>query len=610
MLLLLLACTPDPVHVDWDASCNPMATGTDCLTPFPSSYWMDADADSPTGVVTAYDNAAWSSPDGELPVDLDMFNGFDGVSPATPAVVALGADVDPSFLYGWGDQQASVQGGAAIALIDVETGALVPVQAEMDRNNRDGYAGRHALIVRPLAPMAFGHRHAVLLTQDLRDVDGNAFTSPPVFEALRDDVLTDSDVIEDMRPEYEDVFAAATDAGWAREDLLLAWTFQVASEREVLGPILSMKAQALDAAVPTLVVDETFEQDDVQIVRGTFAPPNFLNADNEIEWDGDTVALQTTAPTYDYTIAIPLAEPAGPRPLILIGHGLFGNGRSMIENATVQTLATELDAVLVATDWIGLSSGDRDLILGEVLPNLSRVGLVTDRLAQSHVNNLTLVEAMLQGAAGIELDDQRVWYYGISLGGIQGTSQVAISDRIDRAVVAVPGAGWAGMIQRSVHFEQLDEVLDLVYGDPLGQTVFLGMLQSRFDRSDPAAIGTLLRDQDKVLILQEAIGDCQVPNNATDLLSRSVGAVQLGPPTDPVYGLEEVAGPVTQPALTQIRVPDDLDVYFPPDENITPEMDNGVHNSAVLQPAMYEQIRTLFETGEAVHPCDGACDPD
>ena len=129
-ILLFLACAP--VHVEWDPACNPMATGDDCLTPFPSLYWTEEDPSSPTGVRTLYGNEHWDGPDGELPLDIDLYSGFDGVSPAMPVLIALGRDVDPSFLYGWGDQEASVQPGAAIALIDVQTGVLVPVVAEMD----------------------------------------------------------------------------------------------------------------------------------------------------------------------------------------------------------------------------------------------------------------------------------------------------------------------------------------------------------------------------------------------------------------------------------------------------------------------------------------------
>jgi hypothetical protein len=417
-----------------------------------------------------------------------------------------------------------------------------------------------------------------------------------------------------MRLSFDPLFDTLETRGWVRDELLLVFDFQVASQDQVMGPLLSMKDAALDEPV-TWTVDSVVEGEVATLVYGTFTPANFLTDQNELVLEGTTAQLQPDPRPYPFTMAIP-KDWTEPVPLVLIGHGLFGQGQGMIESDRVQQIAAQ-GHVLVATDWIGLSGGDLDLIKDEVLQDLSRVNLVTDRLAQSHVNNLMLVEGVIQGlgAEAMEVEgslvlEDSVYYYGISLGGIQGATQTAISDRISRSVLAVPGAGWAGMIQRSIHFEQLDLLIDLLYQDPLGQNIFLSLLQSRFDFSDPGGVAVLLRDSDKLVVIQEAIGDCQVPNMSTDLLTRTIGAVQLGPPTDALFDLEQVDGPWTGRALTQVRVPDDLDVYFPPDENLLPEMDNGVHNSAVLQDATYLQIGHLYETGELIHPCDGVCDPD
>ena len=114
----------------------------------------------------------------------------------------------------------------------------------------------------------------------------------------------------------------------------------------------------------------------------------------------------------------------------------------------------------------------------------------------------------------------------------------------------------------------------------------------------------------KVVLLQEAIGDCQVPNMATDLLARAIGASHLEVATDPVFGLGTINGPTKAPVLTQFRVPDRLEEFMPPDENTIPVTDNGVHNDAVLTEVMFGQAGHLFEHGEIVHPCDEECDPD
>lgn len=616
LLTLLLSCSAgdsEPVSIDWDEECNPLAMGDDCLTPYPSLHWTVRNPDTATGRSVALNNTNWRSRNGDLPVDLQDYSGFDGASPIAPILVNLGADVHPDFLSLWGEAEATVQDGAPIALVNTETGESVPLLVEMNQVNRGmGYDDRHPLILRPMAPLEFGGTYAIVLTSELTDADGAAFEPSEVFLALRDGTVTDDSVIEDMRLRFDPLFEVLEGRGWQRDELLLVSDFLVASEEQVIGPLRSMKEQALQAEV-TWTIDEVVDNGDVQLIYGSFTPLNFLTESNELVIEDYAVQPQGEARSYPFTMAVS-TDWSEPVPLVLIGHGLFGRGEGMIESSAVQDIA-RLGHVVVATDWIGLSGGDLDLIKEEVLQDLSRVNLVTDRLAQSHVNNMMLVEAVVEGlgAETFQADalvvDGDVYYYGISLGGIQGATQTAMNDRITRSVLAVPGAGWATMIQRSIHFDQLDLLIDLLYQDPLGQNVFMALLQSRFDLSDPGGIATQLRDSDKAVVIQEAIGDCQVPNEATDLLIRSIGAVQLGPPTDPLFDLEEVAGPVTGRALTQIRVPEDLD-YWPPRENVIPEEDNGVHNSAVLQEATYAQIEHLYATGEIIHPCDGTCDPD
>jgi hypothetical protein len=631
----------EPWSIVRDEDCNPMSVDDDCLTPFPSLFQMSEDSSTATGMRLDYQEADFDSPDGPLPIDLSLFHAADGVSPVTPILVSLGVDVDPVFLSGWGEQGDTVVVGAPFGLLNVDTGERVPLLVEMDQNNRtiSGYEGRNPLIIRPLAPMDFGARYLVVLTEEVTDVDGAALPQPDGFVALRDDILTDDSQVEALRPRYEELFAAADAAGWPRDSLHLAWELQVASEDWVLGAIRSMRDQTLadiEANGVTYTVDSVVLDQNENVgwmVKGTFQPTSFLTDDYTLVRNTDgSVVEQGNRASYPFTMVIPpIAATQGDLPLVLFGHGLFGTGDSMLDSADaealVQPLAAQLGAVLIATDWIGLSGNDFDLILKEVLPDLSRVTLVTDRLVQSHVNNLALVELALgalpaDAAIGVPnpeslIDPNKVYYYGISLGGVQGAGQVGISPRISRAVLAVPGSGWSHMIQRSTQFAELETLMDALYPDPLSQNVFMALLQGFFDLSDPANLGRLVAGDSsapdnpaKVVVLQEAIGDCQVANIATELLARTMGASHLEFATDPVYGLETISGPTTSVALTQIRVPDDLAAYFPPDQNTLPELDNGVHNSAVLQEATFEQVALLFSTGLIFHTCDDTCEPD
>ncbi|RME20620.1 MAG: hypothetical protein D6798_20075 [Deltaproteobacteria bacterium] len=622
-------------HLDLDPDCSPFAMADDCLTPWPNMERMAADPSSETGLRLSYDTSMFWSPDGELPLDPSIVNLFDGVSPTQPAIVNLGRDVAPDLLSGLGDDAQSLADDAAIALVRVATGERVPLLTEMDRSNRElGYDGRYALIIRPTTPLEPGERYVVALTDDLVDVDGQPFDSPDAFTALRDDIATDDARVEDLRDRYDNtLFPALEQAGLPREHLLLAWEYQVASEAQILGPITSMRDQALadieEGGVPfTVDLVEQAPNDRVAfLVEGEFQPPSFL-VDNELAYADDaySAVLQSDRQSFEYTMIVPAGlAPGEPVPLVVMGHGLFGQGRDYLTSGgvgeVVQEMAVQAGAVVIATDWIGLSGGDLDLILEEVVPDIARIRIVTDRLAQSLVNNIALVELArrdLQFVEGLPyspdaplIDPDRLYYYGVSLGGIQGTSFTALHPDVQRAVVAVPGAGWTHMIQRSVDFTEIDTLLDLLYPDPLTQLVFVSALQSFFDASDPVNLGRLLRDSDKTVIVQEAIGDCQVPNLATEILARTVGVSHLQEAIVPIYGVDTVQGPIEHArVLTQIELPDALDDYMPPDENTIPTQDNGVHSNSVLSDVALSQVLTLVETGQAVHPCDGACDPD
>ena len=642
MAVGLWACTADPlteeeaIDIERDLECNPFAMGDDCLLPYPSLHVTREDEGSETGLRLDYSLDMFWSPNGGLPVDPVMFNHLDGVSPATQALITLGTDVDPAQLLGHGQEETSISPDYPIAIVHVKTGERVPLLTEMDQTNRQlsTYDHRHPLILRPVFPLVPGDRYVVGLHEDLVAVDGSSFESPAAFAALRDDVLSTDAEVESLRDRYDDaLFPALEAAGFPREALLVAWEFQVASESQLLGPIKSMREQAQEAIAEdgmgyTITEIESAPTDQVAyIVKGTFDPPNFLD-DNALVLSEDSyeAVIQDERPTYGFTMVVPEDLPPDQAvPLVVFGHGIFGSHGGYLTGSSAEDyiypFAYDLGLVVIATDWIGLSEGDLDLILEEVIPDLSRITIVTDRLAQSLVNNLALVELARDDLSLLPeldrdyplIDPEILYYYGISLGGIQGASFVSLHPDVSRAVLSVPGAGWSNMIQRSWHFSQIELLLDALYPDPLTQVLFISALQGYFDTSDPVNLGRLVleRDTELTVVIQEAIGDCQVPNLATDLLVRTMAAAHLEESTDAVYGLSTIEGPAADTvSLTQFRLPEALESYLPPDENTIPDQNNNTHSDAPTTTAAMAQVAELLESGLAVHPCEGPCDPD
>jgi hypothetical protein len=490
-----------------------MAMSDDCMFPFPSAFHEREDAAAKTGVRVNLDAMMLPLRDGVTPIDVAPYNAADGFSPVVPILVHFGVDIDTSSLPGPRELDKSLEDSSPVALFNLETGKRVLFFAEMDVNKVPDYPDRYAFIIRPQEPMDMGARHLVVIRSDLRDAAGSSLEPPPVFKALRDGDTHVSPAIDAMRPRYEDLFRFAGEHGYAREGLLLAWDFQVASEDYLLGSVLSMREEALKASSAgelgytiTKITPNPNEYI-LKIIEGDFEVPTFLRDDDSFEYDGEHHPVRQAANRkYPFTMIIPQKAALGePLPLIVLGHGIFGNGRDFLTGAgdgqAIQKLAEEMGAVGIATDWIGLSSNDLLRLAGEVAADLDRLPIVTDQLQQSLINTLVmtkLARGALQGdpqvkvAAGPLLDLSKTYYWGASLGGIQGSSFISISDDIARGAFGVPGSAWSTMLSRSIVFPPIRTLLEPHYPDPLGFTLAISVFQGRFDHSDPANLTKLM----------------------------------------------------------------------------------------------------------------------
>jgi hypothetical protein len=323
------------------------------------------------------------------------------------------------------------------------------------------------------------------------------------------------------------------------------------------------------------------------------------------------------------------AETDGPLPLVVLGHGIFGNGRDFLTGSgdgdAIQKLSQQFGGIVIATDWIGLSSNDLPRIGTEVAPDLNHIDLITDQLQQALVNAVTLTklalgplkdDPMATAAANPLVDTSKVYYWGASLGGIEGSSFVSISPDIQRAAFGVPGSAWSTMLTRSIVFTPVKSFIEIDFPDPLDQAFLTTIAQARFDHSDPANVTRLMfkdpladTPKNRVVLLQESIGDSQVPNLATDILVRAMGAKLLGPAFYEPVGVPVVSAPTTEPVVTQFRM-QGWDMPFPPETNLPPASDNNVHHDMNFLPSAQAQIGAALLQGNIILPCEGTCDPD
>jgi len=671
----------------------------ECLLPFPSSRYL-VPAATHTGVRVAY--PAGTLPGLPLPLDAAAFGGQDGFSPGVQVLVHFPGGVDPARSGAARllpdtrtTDDTSLTRQSPTLLLDASEG-LKPVRHWIERDARaaGGPApAREVLFLRPAATLKAGHRYVVAMRR-LVHPDGTPVAAEPAFAALRDRRPSDIPALEARRAASEKLFLELARAGVYRSELVLAFDFVVQSDEDLTGAMLAMRDRAFawlaEQGDPTFTVfpfaapgqpgDVSVEHDCAapgertwRELRGRFQVPLFLSSDpllapvaggRLVDEDGDGLPEQQGVMEAPYTIVIPCAalDPARPplRP-ILTGHGLFGDGRSVV-GAPQEFGAVELanggpDFLRIsgATDWLGLSSNDfsftnlfGNFIVQSVLLTPNNFGALPDRLRQGMTNALVLARMMREGrfnadpafhtpdGRGVFAEpDDTLDYFGISLGGIMGTFFAATSPDVGNVALDVPAANFSILIQRSTAISLIDFALGLLNPDPMVQALFFGLAEELWDSAEP--VGYLRRvtrrplpgsGAPKDLLYTVAEFDGVVANPASEIAIRSLGLPNLldtrsdeGSSVAELPGIPDVAPPLApaDPRFVGASVWYDAGMYgdlgdpslaafAPPLDNRSLSSKCDPHGRTLRIPAEVRQIRTWLDDGGIQSFCDGLCD--
>lgn len=666
LLLVTAACSEDEkqklsVPTKNGVQCNPVSLG-DCLLPIPSSYWEKQDPSTPSGFtlnLPAKLLPAKVAADGKtkIPLDPAPYNAADGWSPATSIFVhakeALSADNLPPHE----DIAASLKGDSPTILLDADTGERVAHWAELDKNDtppaRRGDAepyADHGLLIRPAGDLLRGHRYIVAITRSLKTATGGELGVPAAFAALRDGKETDNAAVERQRQKYAEIFSTLSAAGVDKGDLLIAWDFHTASDEYIHRDILAMRAQAIEALgdegigyeITSIEQSTNADHSGLWKIEGTFESPLFLEdggdpyqkidkCKNEVFGDcspagyvrdADGLPLQAGTWSRPFILTIPAAGVAvGSPQLVQFGHGLLGGGGEIMSGYN-RDFAKQFNIAFIAGDWTGLSSDDVPVVSAGLI-NWNLFATTAYRLGQGHIDAIALSYTARQIAKSEELktalgvnhdvfDPSAMTYYGISLGGIMGGGFMALHPFIRYGVLNVAGSTWSTMIQRSSNWNTYGAGLATGYPSYLDAQTLLTLSQTLWDISDPIAFAPhLIKDpfpgtEAKKILYQEAVGDSQVPNVASEKMVRAAGLPLLTPSVREVYGVETV-----ESAPSALTIWDEKVAAVPPRTNIPPPEDNGTHGSIRKLPALMQQIsRFLWGDHKIVNTCSGVCDPE
>lgn len=646
LLIALLACTDTPTDAGTTtvptsgtfSDCDPIAP-TLCGLPFPSTFHMRPDAETPSGWRVALGPTTLPiNSNGQQP-DPAFWNERDGWSPMTP----MYAHFPGMVLDGLAGHQTidrSLEDDSPTVLVDLATGERVAHWAELDMSQDDD--DRRLLIIHPAAPLSWSGRYVVGLRR-LVDAEGETLPASPAFAALRDGsssaALDNRWDVEGRRELYDQtIFPALEQQGWDRSEVQLAWDFVVSSKEGTTQKAVWMRDDALSrigdgpAYTITSAEDVRAEKGDTAWrIKGTMTVPRYTDEDGPGATlsRGSTMLYGQAMPeavgetTVPFTIIVPMTAVEDPRPLPLVqyGHGLLG-GQGEVEGSYLAEMANTYGWILFAVDWTGMKGEDVSAISLMLVNEIDQFAMIPERSQQGFVEFLAAMRLMSgpmtqepalsfahpkTGELVNVIDPTRRFYYGNSQGAILGGAYVALSQDIERAVLGVGGSPYAKLLHRSADFTTFFIIFQTMYPDPAHVTLWLGLMQALWDSGETSGYATVttadpLPDTPaKDVLLQVAIGDVQVTTLGAHMHARALGASLIDPVAREVWGLGSQEAVSSGSALVEWDYG-----LTEPIENVPPTGEDP-HEWPRRELAGQQQIAWFFETGEIANFCDGVC---
>lgn len=661
-LFLLYACDSDTStsvrdNIDTTPAVEKaLYSPADSVIPFPNDLLFGTDGTLNIPVTDANDysdpqvamNTSWGFATGtsmttsfSSPIDVSSINGdsvriyrLNSTAPLTP------------LSYGT-DYVASVSG------FDANTLAVVPLRPL-------NYASRYLVVLtsglRNTSGTAFAADIVYRLLkpgEPIVDADGNSRTIvvPDPADAARLEALRQATNVH-----ANESAVIAVDSAIDREDIILSWTFTTQPAGPVLAQVRTLALGMTVASNVNTTATTTSPGNAANIHVGTLTVPYYLQAPSvanpvaaltEFWKDADSNFLTPASPipqkTGDETIplllAIPqVAKPPGGWPVVVFQHGITRSRQDMLGAADALAAAgmavaaidmplhglPTTDPLSVATEAFDNNAQERhfdmDLVnnttsapgpdgtpddSGIHFINLSNLAVTRDNVRQSVADLFALTKALEtmnydDDSTDTDFDISRIYFMGHSLGGIVGSVFVALEPNVQDAVLAMPGASLAKLLDGSATFGPIIAGGLAANGVNKGTAdyeAFMLAAQTVVDPADPINYADRTGGNRGVLLF-EVVGDLVIPNTVPDINS-AAGTVPA-----PLAGTTPLA---TTLGLTQYNASasgSDLAAWV----LFSTDNDGSAHHGSVLLPtdaagntnavseAIFFEMQTEFAT--------------
>jgi hypothetical protein len=356
-----------------------------------------------------------------------------------------------------------------------------------------------------------------------------------------------------------------------------------------------------------------------RIVHLDYTTPQVADLDGagfHREGSGKVTVMGST--TAQASIVIPTCATASNKASIAIyGHGFFG-GLDESTGSYIRHLARMNCVVVVGGVWRGMSANEvADAVLA--LNDLNKMHGFGERIWQGMVDFMTLTrlargklarEVIVDGSTQSIVDPARTWYHGISQGHILGSTLFAYDTTLTRGVLEVGGANWAVMFERSNNWAAYSLPLKGSYGGVMASVILQQVVEMGLELVDGGTIaqrvlaGTIPGTPAKQFLHVMSMGDCAVPNLASEYQARSIGLPLLGPTVKTPYGFTPTTGPLSSAFVIMNESPTPL----PPTTNETFGYDNVAHENPRRRAATLQQVQRFVDSGMIENFCTGPCE--
>ena len=612
-------------HTDGCDNLNPLH----CMLPFPSDAFLREDNTTVTGLRVNYAEntlpvSGSLSNSGEI-VQIESLNRLDGMSPTTQIMTAFSTLPN---LTGVADQYSiglSMEVGHATTLLNLDTGEKVAHWVETDARADDESAT--IIFIRTLRSLEPNTAYGI-------GISGLGVTPSAALQAILDGHQTDAPDVEARQASMASLIQALNESGHDVENLKEAWQFHTASIDSILGPTLSMRADALErlgddgiaCTIESVETDWLGDLDnDFRLIKGTYTVPQYLEWQNPpslLSKDANGTPQFVENAEIPFTLVIPqvLADKNESGPLVVFGHGFLGDGRSAVSSWAIGWMQ-EYEVAMVATDIYGWSGSDLDTVFMG-LANPEYFEHQSDRLQQMLVNQMALARTFKGVCSDLAemnyngtnlVDSSDVHYMGYSLGGIYGASITGFSPDIDRAALWVGGSGFSTFIERSTNYATFSDgfVLPQAYPERNDRALLIGICQQMWDATDAetwlrfAENGYGDEIQPFSFLSTISVNDAQVPGLSSDRAARTAGIPMLNGSMMSPYGIDVADGPITGSAIVYW----DGSYDAMPDTNAAPPIgDSGkAHNEIAPIIQVNSMVEDFLLTGIINDTCGGSC---